>query len=187
VLTPSGLARADPATARITATIRIGYTASTMSAPALIMDSEGRMWVTGALLAVAVPDTLTAYPVAHTADAITAAVDGPTIWVDSGGTLVGLQVHTPPSDRCCADPAAARRPTPPTAHARLPANSVALTLTSCNGTGLLPVPREGRRRVRKSRPAGTGLGLVRCMTHEPAASRVAGSPLRDSALCGGWL
>jgi hypothetical protein len=101
VLTPAGLARADPATARITATIRTGYAASTRSAPALIMDSEGRLWVTGSLLAVAVPDTLTAYPVAHTADAITAAADGPTIWVDTGGTLVGLQVHTPPCGRCC--------------------------------------------------------------------------------------
>ena len=98
VLTPSGLARADPATGRITATIRIGYVPSTMSAPALIMDSEGRMWVTGSLLAVVVPRALTAYPVAHTADAITAAADGPTIWVDTGGTLVGLEVGTPPCD-----------------------------------------------------------------------------------------
>jgi hypothetical protein len=101
VLTPAGLARADPATARITATIHTGYAASTMSAPALIMDSEGRLWVTGSLLAVAVPDTLTAYPVAHTEDAITAAADGPTIWVDTGGTLVGLQVRTPGCDQCC--------------------------------------------------------------------------------------
>jgi hypothetical protein len=101
VLTPSGLARADPATARITATIRTGYAPSAMSAPALVMDSAGRVWVTGSLLAVVVPCTLTASPVAHTADAISAAADGPAIWVDTGGTLVGLQVDTPLCDRCC--------------------------------------------------------------------------------------
>jgi hypothetical protein len=101
VLTPSGLARADPATARITATIRTGYAPSAMSAPALIMDSAGRLWVTGSSLAVVVPGTLTASPVAHTADAISAAADGPAIWVDTGGTLVGLQVDTPLCDRCC--------------------------------------------------------------------------------------
>jgi hypothetical protein len=101
VLTPSGLARADLATARITATIRTGYAPSAMSAPALVMDSAGRVWVTGSLLAVVVPGTLTASPVAHTADSISAAADGPTIWVDTGGTLVGLQVDTPLCDRCC--------------------------------------------------------------------------------------
>jgi hypothetical protein len=39
VLTPSGLARADPATARITAIIHVGYAPSAMSAPALVMDA----------------------------------------------------------------------------------------------------------------------------------------------------
>jgi hypothetical protein len=101
VLTPSGLARADPATGRITATIRTGHAPSAMSAPALVMDSAGRLWITGSLLAVVVPGTLTASPVAHTADAISAAADGPAIWVDTGGTLVGLQVDTPLCDRCC--------------------------------------------------------------------------------------
>ena len=101
VLTPSGLARADPAAARITAIIHTGYAPSAMSAPALIMDSAGRLWVTGSSLAVVVPGTLTAYPVAHTADSISAAADGPAIWVDTGATLVGLQVDTPLCDRCC--------------------------------------------------------------------------------------
>ena len=101
VLTPSGLARADPATARITATIHTGYAPSAMSAPALVMDSAGRLWITGSSLAVVVPDTLTASPVAHTADAISAAADGPTIWVDTGATLARLQVDTPLCDRCC--------------------------------------------------------------------------------------
>jgi len=95
VLTPSGLARADPATARITAIIRTGYAPSAMSAPALIMDSAGRLWITGSLLTVVVPGTLTAYPVARTPDLISAAADGPTIWVDTGSALVRLQVGTP--------------------------------------------------------------------------------------------
>jgi len=95
VLTPSGLARADPATARITAVIHVGYVPSAMSAPALIMDSAGRLWITGSLLTVVVPGTLTAYPVAHTPDLISAAVDGPAIWADTGSTLIRLQVKTP--------------------------------------------------------------------------------------------
>jgi hypothetical protein len=101
VLTPSGLARADPATARITAIIHTGYAPSALSAPALIMDSAGRLWITGSSLAVAVPGTLTAYPVARTPDSVSAAADGPAIWVDTGATLVGLQAGTPQCDRCC--------------------------------------------------------------------------------------
>jgi hypothetical protein len=95
VLTPSGLARADPATARITAIIHVGYVPSAMSAPALIMDSAGRLWITGSLLTVVVPGTLTAYPVTHTPDLISAAADGPAIWADTGSTLTLLQVKTP--------------------------------------------------------------------------------------------
>jgi hypothetical protein len=95
VLTPSGLARADPATARITAIIHVGYAPSAMSAPALIMDSAGRLWITGSLLTVVVPGTLTAYPVARTPDLISAAADGPAIWLRTGSTLIRLQVKTP--------------------------------------------------------------------------------------------
>jgi hypothetical protein len=95
VLTPSGLARADPATARITAIIHVGYAPSAMSAPALIMDSAGRLWITGSLLTVVVPGTLTAYPIAHTPDLISAAADGPAIWADTGSTLIRLQVKPP--------------------------------------------------------------------------------------------
>jgi hypothetical protein len=95
VLTPSGLARADPATARITAIIHVRYASSAMSAPALIMDSAGRLWITGSLLTVVVPGTLTAYPVAHTPDLISAAADGPAIWAATGSTLIKLQVKTP--------------------------------------------------------------------------------------------
>jgi hypothetical protein len=95
VLTPSGLARADPATARITAIIHVGYASSAMSAPALIINPAGRLWITGSLLTVVVPGTLTAYPVAHTPDLISAAADGPAIWADTGSTLSRLQVTTP--------------------------------------------------------------------------------------------
>ena len=95
VLTPSGLARADPATSKITAIIHVGYASSAMSAPALIMDSAGRLWITGSLLTVVVPGTLTAYPVAHTPDLISAAADGPAIWAATGSTLIKLQVKTP--------------------------------------------------------------------------------------------
>ena len=95
VLTPSALARADPATARITAIIHTAFAPSALSAPALIMDSAGRLWITGSLLSVVVPGALTAYPVAHTPDLISAAPDGPAIWADTGSTLVRLQVKTP--------------------------------------------------------------------------------------------
>ena len=95
VLTPSGLARADPATARITAIIHVSYAPSALSAPALIMDSAGRLWITGSRLTVVIPATLTAYPVAHTPDLISAAADGPAIWADTGSTLIRLQVKTP--------------------------------------------------------------------------------------------
>ena len=54
------------------------------------MDSAGRLWITGSRLAVVVPDTLTAYPVAPTPGLIAAAADGPAIWVDTGSTLVRL-------------------------------------------------------------------------------------------------
>jgi hypothetical protein len=95
VLTPSGLARADPATGKITAIIHTGYAPSAMSAPALILDSAGRLWITGALLAVVMPGTLTAYPVARTPGLISAAADGPAIWIDTGSTLASLQTGTP--------------------------------------------------------------------------------------------
>jgi len=99
VLTPSGLARADPATGRVTAIIRTGYAPSALSAPALVMDSAGRLWITGSLLAVVVPGTLTAYPVARTPDLISAAADGSAIWVDTGSHLVRFQVDTPSATR----------------------------------------------------------------------------------------
>jgi hypothetical protein len=95
VLTPSGLARADPATATITAIIHVGYASSAMSAPALVMDAAGRLWITGSLLTVVVPGTLTAYPVARTPDLISAAADGRAIWADTGSALIRLQVKTP--------------------------------------------------------------------------------------------
>jgi len=95
VLTPSGLAKADPATARITSVIRTGFAPSALSAPTLIMDSAGRLWITGSVLSVVVPGTLTAYPVVRTTDLISAAADGPGIWVDTGSALVGVQVEIP--------------------------------------------------------------------------------------------
>ena len=95
VLTPSGLARADPATSRITAVIRTSYAPSIMSAPALLMDSAGRLWITGSRLTVVMPDTLTPYPVAHTPDLISAAADGLAIWLRTGSTLTRLQLDTP--------------------------------------------------------------------------------------------
>ena len=95
VLTPSGLARADAATGRITAVIRTGYAPSALSAPALIMDSAGRLWITGSLLTVVIPGNLTAYTVARTPDLISAATDGQAIWVETGSALVRLQVDTP--------------------------------------------------------------------------------------------
>jgi hypothetical protein len=117
VLTPSGLARTDPATGKITAMIHTSYASSTMSAPALIMDSAGRLWITGSVLIVVMPDTLTAYPVARTPDLISAAADGPAIWTDTGSTparstLARLQAGTPHATDAAADQ---RLRTPPPA------------------------------------------------------------------------
>ena len=92
VLVPAGLVRADPASGKITAVIRTGFTPSAMSAPALAVDSAGRLWITGSLLSVVRPGTLTASPVARTPDLISAAVDGPAIWLETGSTLARLQL-----------------------------------------------------------------------------------------------
>jgi hypothetical protein len=95
VLTPSALARADPATATITVVIHSAFASSALSAPALIKDSAGRLWITGSLLSVVWPGALTADPVAHTPDLISAAPDGPYIWLDTGAALIRLQLDTP--------------------------------------------------------------------------------------------
>jgi hypothetical protein len=108
ILTPSGLARADPVTGRITAIIHTGYTPSTMSAPALVMDSVGRLWITGSLLTVVMPGTLTAYPVARTPDLISAAADGPGIWLRTGSAVGRLQLDAPQAAGASAD----QRPLP---------------------------------------------------------------------------
>jgi streptogramin lyase len=117
VLTASGLARTDPATGKTTAMIHTSYASSTMSAPALIMDSAGRLWITGYRLTVVIPDTLTAYPVAHTPDLISAAAEGPAIWTDTGSTparstLASLQAGTSQATGAAADQ---RLRTPPPA------------------------------------------------------------------------
>jgi hypothetical protein len=91
VLTPSALARVDPATATITAIIHTSFAPSTLSAPALMRDSAGRLWITGSRLAVVVPGTLIAHPVARTPDLISAAPDGSAIWLDTGSALARLQ------------------------------------------------------------------------------------------------
>jgi hypothetical protein len=93
VLTPAGLVRVDPATARITATVRIGYDLRAMSFPALAVDRAGRVWIAGSLLNVLLPGTLRAYQVAQTADSRSVVADGHSVWVDTGRTLVGLDVH----------------------------------------------------------------------------------------------
>ena len=95
VLTPSALARVDPATATITAIIHTGFAPSTLSAPALMRDSAGRLWITGSRLAVVAPGALIAHPVARTPDLISAAPDGPAICLDTGSALVRLQLDAP--------------------------------------------------------------------------------------------
>jgi len=96
VLTPFRLMQADPATGRITATIHADFASSTLSAPALIMDSAGRLWITGSLLSVVLPGTLTARPVARTSDLISAAPDAAAaIWLDTGSSLTRLQLAPP--------------------------------------------------------------------------------------------
>jgi hypothetical protein len=95
VLTPSALVRADPATATITAIIHTAFAPSTLSAPALIRGSAGRLWITGSQLSVIMPGTLTANLVARTPHLISAAPDGPDIWLDTGSALARLRLDTP--------------------------------------------------------------------------------------------
>lgn len=59
------------------------------------MDSAGRLWITGSLLTLVIPATLTAYPLAHTPDLISATADGPAICANTGSALIGLQARTP--------------------------------------------------------------------------------------------
>jgi len=93
VLTPAGLVRVDPATAKITMTVHIGYDLRAMSVPALTVDRSGRVWIAGSLLNVLLPGTLAVHPVAQTAGSRSVATDGQSVWVDTGRTLVGLDVN----------------------------------------------------------------------------------------------
>jgi hypothetical protein len=93
VLTPAGLVRVDPATARITATVHIGYDLRAMSVPALTVDRAGRVWVAGSLLNVLLPGSLAVHQVAQTAGSRSVAADGRSVWVDTGRTLVGLDAN----------------------------------------------------------------------------------------------
>ena len=104
VLTPSGLARADPASGTITTIIRTGFASSPLSAPALIMDAAGRLWITGSRLSVMLPGTLTTHPVARTPSLISAAADGQAIWLDTGSALARLQLGTPHATGSSASP-----------------------------------------------------------------------------------
>jgi hypothetical protein len=93
VLTPAGLVRVDPAAARITATVHIGYDLRAMSVPALTVDRAGRVWIAGSLLNVLLPGTLAVHQVGQTAGSRSVAADGQSVWVDTGRTLVGLDVN----------------------------------------------------------------------------------------------
>ena len=93
VLTPAGLVRVDPATARITATIHIGYDLRAMSVPALTVDRAGRVWIAGSLLNVLLPGTHSVHQVAQTAGTRSVAADRQNVWADTGRTLVGLDVN----------------------------------------------------------------------------------------------
>jgi DNA-binding beta-propeller fold protein YncE len=92
VLTPAGLVRVDPATARITAIVHIGYDLRAMSVPALTVDRAGRVWIADSLLSVLLPGTLAVHQVTQTAGSRSVAADGRSVWVDTGRTLVELDV-----------------------------------------------------------------------------------------------
>ena len=95
VLTPSGLARADPATARITAIIHVWLRPQRHSAPALIMGLGGAPVDHRLPADRRGPRHLTAYPVAHTPDLIMRRRTVLAIWADTGSTSIRLQVKTP--------------------------------------------------------------------------------------------
>jgi len=56
------------------------------------------------------PGTLTAHPVAHTPDLISAAADGPVIWVHTASTLIRLQLGAPHATHSARVQVAGRQP-----------------------------------------------------------------------------
>jgi len=68
VLTDTELVRVDSATGKITATVQTSWDPGQGdAAPALTVDSSGRVWVAGSALNVLVPGSLTSHLVVHAA------------------------------------------------------------------------------------------------------------------------
>ena len=97
VLTDAGLVRVDSATGKITATVQTSWDPAQADAtPALTVDSSGRVWVAGSALNVLVPGSLTTHLVAHAAGVTNVIAVRSNLWVDTGTTLLELDVSVPP-------------------------------------------------------------------------------------------
>jgi sugar lactone lactonase YvrE len=96
VLTSAGLIRVDPDTGKITATVQTAWDPEADAIPALAVDSSGRVWVAGSPLNVLVPGSLNTNLVGHAAGVTNVMVSRSNLWVDTGTTLVELDVSPPP-------------------------------------------------------------------------------------------
>jgi hypothetical protein len=98
VLTGAGLVRVDPATGKITATVRTAWDpAQGAGTPALAVDSSGRVWVAGSALSVLVPGRAATHPIAYVFGVTNVMMARSNLWVDTGAALVELDVSIPPS------------------------------------------------------------------------------------------
>jgi hypothetical protein len=61
------------------------------------VDTSGRVWVAGSALNVLVPGSLTTHLVANAAGVTNVMVANSNLWVDTGTTLVELDVSVPPT------------------------------------------------------------------------------------------
>jgi len=97
VLTSTGLVRVDPATARVTGTVKINWGPDLLpfQPSAFAVDRAGQIWVANSTLDVLTPGSRAVQQVASTAwtNIINVVTAGPHLWVDNGLALEELDVH----------------------------------------------------------------------------------------------
>ncbi len=104
VLTGNGLVRVDPATDRVTGTVKINWDPSFLpfQNSAFAVDRAGRVWVANSALDVLAPGSRTVHQVANTnwipgIGIINVVMAGSHLWADTGIALVEFDVSGPPA------------------------------------------------------------------------------------------
>jgi ligand-binding sensor domain-containing protein len=95
VLTTAGLVRVDPATGRITATVQTAWNPLADAIPALTVDPSGRVWIAGSPLSALLRGSLATHLVTRAVGITNVMVARSNLWVDTGTTLLELDVHVP--------------------------------------------------------------------------------------------